>query len=251
MNRRSARIGALLVAGLAAGTACSGSHRVESAAAPSILPPAASAPSTTRQTTAPPVTFPTPTASHPYRIGPTPAVPPGALAGWVATSKAAYSAQIWYRGVLLEHQSGRLVVVYPALILSSDGTRVVAHVKLPVFSCARRAGPTSPNFVDCHQRRVEYGDLAKPTVSISVLGDQELTVAGQFPTYTYGVGVDRGPALSMQWTGHTFPVRLTVMPAQPLRHRRGGLVATGQVQIGEHTAVADLAYPGVLVLPKR
>ena len=263
MTGRGRRPGVLtvaLIAVVAAGTSCGSSHRTESARTRSTVEAASAtrqrSPEPPRATFPVPVPAPTPTPTPtrtptgPYLVGPAPAGTPGALAGWVApTTSVAYSAKVWFRGVLLEEQAGKLVVVYPALAVSSDGTQVVAHIKLPVFLCTRRAGPTSPNFVGCIQRRVEYGDLAKPGVTVQLTGAQELTVDGQFPTYVYGTGVDRGPQLPLRWTGRTFPVQLTVTPLLPLRHRHGGLVATGRVTIGEHTAVADLAYPGVLVLP--
>lgn len=181
-----------------------------------------------------------------YRSDPPPGRP-AALADDVPSGPAGWSAQLWFGGVLIGRDGTRLVVAYPAIEVSSDGDRVVAHAKLAMFRCLRRKAVTSPDFVGCTGRRVEYGDLTRPELQVTRTPVGAFTLAGSFPTYVYGGAVDRGPGLPLRWTGRTVPLRVRCVPGRPEPGRYGRFAGTASVAVGQATgsgvARLDLGYP--------
>ncbi len=115
-------------------------------------------------------------------------------------------ARLWFRGVPVDHDGGRLVVAYAVVDLHATGQSVVGHLRLAVFSCRRRGGP---NFSGCTGRRVEYGDLGPPGLALHRPGPADVELSGGFATYAYRGAVDRGPGLPARWTGRSWPLRVT------------------------------------------
>jgi hypothetical protein len=160
---------------------------------------------------------------------------------------AGWSARLWFGGVEVGRDSGRLAVAYPSIEVGSDGRRVVAHAKLAVFRCVRRKAVASPDFVGCTGRRVEYGDLALPQLEVTRTPAGGFTLAGSFPTYVYGGAVDRGPGLPLRWTRRVFPLRVSCVPGAPRPGRYGRFGGVASVVVGEATGTGrarlDLGYP--------
>ncbi len=162
-----------------------------------------------------------------------PAEPPGTLAAWATPGRTAdYSVQLWYAGVAVGRDGAGLLVTYPAMLVSSTGGRAVAHLKVPLFRCAGRIAQGSPNFHGCVRRQVEYADLAAPAVQISRRSGDRITIVGRFPTYTYGLSVDRDPRASVRWTGRTYLVRVDAEPGRALGGTDRAFAGLGTVTLG-------------------
>jgi hypothetical protein len=240
VSRAPLAAGVLLTAVLAGCSLTSAPDRAAEAsrtAAPATPGAASGAPATPRPAAATPSTA--------YRTGAPRTGPPATLAGLSPTGPDGWSARFWFAGIPVGRDGGRLLVAYPSVEAWSDGDDVVAHAKLALFRCVRRAAPRSPNFLGCTGRRVEYGDLAAPELRVIRDATGALTLTGEFTTYSYGVGVDRGPGLPVRWTGRTFPLRVSSAPAGP---RPGGTgTSTASAAIGTATsrgrAGLDLGYP--------
>jgi hypothetical protein len=158
--------------------------------------------------------------------------------------------QLWYAGVVVGRDGAGLLVAYPAMQVSSTGGHTVAHLKVPLFRCAGRVAPGSPNFHGCVRRQVEYADLAAPAARITRRQGDRITIAGRFPTYTYGRSVDRDPRLPVRWTGRTYLVRVDAEPGRALG--AAAFAGLGTVTLGSGgTAVSarvDSGYPNRLAL---
>jgi hypothetical protein len=196
---------------------------------------------------------PDPAGQPPYVRQRPPAGTPGTLASWAAPGRTTrYSVQLWYAGVPVGRDGAGLLVAYPAMVVSSTGSRTVAHLKVPVFRCAGRVAQGSPNFHGCVRRQVEYADLAAPAARINRPAGDRITIVGRFPTYTYGAAVDRDPRLPMRWTGRTYLVRVDTEPGRALGGAVGVFTGLGTVTLGSGvTAVSaqvDAGYPNRLIL---
>jgi hypothetical protein len=190
-------------------------------------------------------TPPTAEKRWPFRVGGTPTGTPGtAAAAMPAATGTGYRLRLWFKGAPAGWSGNRLLVVYPAIDLSSDGTTTIAHAKFPLFWCAGRAGANSPNYRGCAGRRVEYADLGTPALTVSTGTDGARILTGSFVTYRYGTGVDRDPARKRTWTGRTWPVRLVVDPPSG---RSGVLAGRATMTLGDTvtstSAVPDGGYP--------
>ncbi|WP_369130421.1 hypothetical protein, partial [Modestobacter roseus] len=131
------------------------------------------------------------------------------------------TARATFTGLLLEERAVGLTVTTPALSVSTDGDRALAHLRLPVWNCLTADPPADPAAAGCARGRTEYADLSDPDLQVRRDGDRvELT--GSFPTYTRPNG---GPPA---YTGRAY--RLTATLAAD----------GGMLQLGLDSAPADL-----------
>jgi len=148
------------------------------------------------------------------------------------------AASVAFTGVVLEQRAVGLTVTYPAVSLSTDGRRALAHVRLPTYNCLTAEPPPDPAVAGCAPSLTEYADLASPQLQISRDGDR-VDLVGLFPTYTRSNG--SAPA----YTGRAY--QLTASITADGAAGDGLSPATGVVRIGPDTAPTT-ADPGVNVL---
>jgi hypothetical protein len=217
--------------GVAACTGGAPARQLATASAPTVATATALVPAQLAETPVLPVQSASP-----------PPEPAGLLAASAPGGESGAAFQVWFAGVPVGRDAGRLVIVYPSVVTSSDGRRTVAHAKVAVFRCARRSADGSPNYAGCQRRAVEYGDLSAPAARLVPGPDGDLTLVGRFPTYTYGTAVDRNPRIMPKWTGRTYLIRVDL---RPVPGRPGAVAGTVTLGAGAAavTAALDAGYP--------
>ncbi|MEU2347469.1 hypothetical protein [Modestobacter sp. NPDC049651] len=168
---------------------------------------------------------------------------PGAAA-WtsVPLGRAGLAVSATFGGVVLEQRAVGLTVTYPSLSVTTDGSRSLAHLRLPTWNCLTAEPPADPASAGCARSLVEYADLAGPALRVSRDGDR-VDVAGSFPTYLRPTG--SAPA----WTGRSYELSASAAPDGAVEDGRAA--AAGVVRIGLGSA-PTVAAPGVnlLLLPR-
>jgi len=181
-------------------------------------PPAA----TTTGATTPgsPSAPPAPSAS----AAPLTAAAPGDLAATdLPPGTDGFAAAVSFGGVVLEPRAVGVTVAYPALRVSSDGDRTLAHVELAVWNCLADTPPADPAVADCRRGLTEYADLPTPDLQ-AVRSGGGVQLSGSFPTYTRPNG---SPPVA---TGRSYALEVR------LQDRRGSV--SGTLQLGDGQAAA-------------
>ena len=137
------------------------------------------------------------------------------------------AASVTFAGVVLEQRAVGLTVTYPSLSVTTDGSRSLAHVRLPTFNCLTAEPPEDPLAGGCVRSLTEYADLPSPQLQVSRDGDT-LEVAGLFATYT------RPNGSAPDYTGRAYQLTATITADGPARD--GSVPAAGVVRIGLDSA---------------
>jgi hypothetical protein len=162
--------------------------------------------------------------------------PAGALAlTSVPLGDSGVSATATFQGLLLEQRAVGLTVTYPGVSVTTDGSRSLAHVRLPTFNCLTPEPPADPAGANCVPTLTEYADLADPDLQVTRDGEG-VELVGLFATYTRPNG---GPPV---YTGRAY--RLTAAIAADEPPVEGSAAAVGVVRIGLDSA-PSVAEPGV------
>ncbi|MEI4272108.1 hypothetical protein TEK04_10275 [Klenkia sp. LSe6-5] len=205
---------AVLVVGAVAWVSTRGSD-APSASAPSARsssPPSSAALSSAALSSAEPSSAPLTAASAGDLAGTD--VPPG---------EDGFRADLAFPGIVLEPRAVGVTVAYPALRVSGDGDRAVAHLELPVWNCLAADPPADPVAAQCSRSLVEYADLGSPDLAVAARGDG-VDLQGTFATYT------RPNGSAPSYTGRGYPVTVQLTPTA------GGVAATLQLGDGEVAA---------------
>lgn len=183
----------------------------------------------------------TPVRSAPAGSGPA-EVPAGALASRsVPLGEEGMTARATFGSVLLEEWAVGVTVTRPALSVSTDGERALAHLRLPTFNCLARRPPGDPASAGCARGATELADLTGPALRVTRDGDR-LQLTGRFPTYT------RVPGRPATYTGRSYRLSATLAADGPIRDGRAR--ATGVLRLGPASA-RTTGVPGLDVLQVR
>ncbi|PZA19580.1 hypothetical protein DMO24_20000 [Modestobacter versicolor] len=128
---------------------------------------------------------------------------------------------------MLEQRAVGLTVTYPSVSVTTDGSRSLAHVRLPTYNCLTAEPPADPLAAGCARSLTEYADLASPDLRVERDGDR-IEVAGLFPTYTRPNG--SAPA----YTGRAYELTAAIAADGPAQD--GRTPAAGVVRIGLDSA---------------
>ena len=169
-------------------------------------------------------------------------VPAGALAALsVPLGEEGMTARATFATILLEERAVGVTVTRPALSVSTDGERALAHLRLPTFNCLTRLPPADPDTAGCARAATEFADLTAPGLRMSRDGDR-LELTGRFPTYT------RPPGRAPAYTGRSYRLTASLAADGPIRDGRAP--ATGVLQLGGASATTT-GVPGLDVLQLR
>jgi len=141
------------------------------------------------------------------------------------------AASVTFAGVVLEQRAVGLTVTYPSLSVTTDGSRSLAHVRLPTFNCLTAEPPEDPLAVGCVRSLTEYADLPSPQLQVSRDG-ASIEVVGLFPTYTRPNG--SAPA----YTGRAYQLTAAITSDGP-GSDDGAVPAAGVVRIGLDSATTS------------
>ena len=148
------------------------------------------------------------------------------------------AAAATFAGVVLEQRAVGLTVTYPSLSVTTDGSRSLAHLRLPTFNCLTPEPPEDPLAAGCVRSLTEYADLPSPQLQVSRDGDT-VEVVGLFATYTRPNGSAPGH------TGRAYQLTAAITADGP--QREGSAPAAGVVRIGLDSA-ATSAERGINLL---
>jgi hypothetical protein len=179
-------------------------------------------------------------------LAPPPSAPspgdPGAgeLAGTdVRPGRDGGAARLEFGGLVLEQRAVGVTVTYPALEVSWDGRRSVAHLVLPTFNCLSASAPEDPGAAGCVAAGTEHADLPSPALAVTGT-DGRVRLSGRFPTYVRPNGSP--PA----WTGRVYEIEVRAAPVHG-EPAEGWVRAEGELRLGSGRA-ATLDTPDVTVL---
>ncbi|SCX51866.1 hypothetical protein SAMN03159343_2647 [Klenkia marina] len=202
-GRRGARRGAvvaltlLVLGGLVAGGVVLTGDRGPGGAS-SRAPAPAPAPAEPSRTGTAPSAAPTP------QPAPLTATAAGGLAGTdVPPGVDGFTASLTFAGIVLEPRAVGVTVAYPVLTASSDGSRAVAHLELPVWNCLAADPPADPAAAQCTRSLTEYADLGSPDLVVDRSADGA-ALRGTFATYT------RPNGSAPVYTGRSYAVEVEV-----------------------------------------
>jgi hypothetical protein len=119
----------------------------------------------------------------------------------------ALRTRLAFAGIVLEQRAVGVTVAYPRLEVTEEDGATVAHLELPAFNCLTAEAPTDPDAAGCTPTLTEYADLTSPELAVDRDGD-DWALSGSFATEHRPNG---GPA---EATGHTYDLRVTVVPAE-------------------------------------
>ena len=114
-----------------------------------------------------------------------------------------------FQGLVLEQRAVGLTVTYPSLSVTTDGSRSLAHLRLPTWNCLADRPPADPEAAGCRATVAEYAELPSPALRVT-REDAGWRLHGRFPTYTRPRGT--GP----QYTGRVYELDVAVEPGRTL-----------------------------------